>query len=212
METSIDHFYRTSVCCFSGPRPKHLVGYNYAGYKDLVEHITELVTVLYTDYGIRKFISGGAQGFDTCAFWAVDKVKRANPYWDITNAVYVPFPNQCDGWAKVGAFSSNDYNKMLRLADFVNYVCKIEPAEYRQACLMLDDRNQAMVNDSCVVIALRNEGDYRKGGTMNCINYALRNGVDVVYVPHVVGNQQVIMTGDVKTYLSTYMPKTLSGA
>ena len=60
------------TACFTGPRPKNLFGYDDdEAYKYLLAVTKEVVDLFYY-YGYRYFISGGAQGFDQIAFWAVN--------------------------------------------------------------------------------------------------------------------------------------------
>lgn len=61
---------------FTGPRPKKLFGYNdKESYQKIVDVLKVQVKDAY-DNGARRFISGGAQGLDQMAFWAVYSVKK----------------------------------------------------------------------------------------------------------------------------------------
>lgn len=78
--------YNCKTLCFTGRRPKNLCGYNNNKYNDLVDKVTEICETFHQN-GYRNFISGGAQGFDQLAFWAVLRLKKIHP--DVKNIVYV---------------------------------------------------------------------------------------------------------------------------
>ena len=61
--------------CFTGRRPKDLFGYNHDAYIPMVEAIKRDLRGFVSN-GYTEFISGGAQGFDQLAFWAVNALKR----------------------------------------------------------------------------------------------------------------------------------------
>lgn len=67
------------VIAFTGPRPAKLCGWKHAAYKSLIDTLV-LQLRDYYKMGIKKFISGGAQGFDMCAFLAVQKMKNRYGY------------------------------------------------------------------------------------------------------------------------------------
>ena len=72
--------------------------------------------MVFAKFGIKNYITGGAQGFDQLAFWAVNSLKKE---YDIQNIVYIPFQGQERLWKKTGMFGQKDYQKMLALADQV---------------------------------------------------------------------------------------------
>lgn len=170
--------------CFTGHRAKSLVGYNKANYTPFVNELSEWLHHYTLTHDIDTFISGGAQGFDQLAFWAVNKLQRNHPELSIKNIVYVPFHGQESKWKETGCFSQHEYSLMLRCANEVHYcsdkTCK-EP--FHTLVKLLDDRNKAMVNDSHRVIALysllENRNGMSSGGTANCIRYAATKNVPV---------------------------------
>lgn len=99
------------VLCFTGRRPKDLCddkkkAYQRATYNEMVEAIKESLRYLIK-LGYGTFISGGAQGFDQLAFWAVNSLKREE-FPHIKNIVYVPFNGQETGWFSDG-YMKDDY-------------------------------------------------------------------------------------------------------
>lgn len=134
----------------------------------LVQIIEKLVLDGYTD-----FISGGAQGFDQLAFWAVNIVKKKYP--DIRNIVYVPFKGQERIWLATGLFSQAEYNLMLELADEVVYLAEVDVNDYKQITKALYGRNHAMCDASNAILGLYKDTGFRtekKSGTAECLRYA----------------------------------------
>lgn len=146
-----------SSVCFTGPQPEHL--YDYKSYKDwqpLIKIIYNLCKTLYKDYGTRTFITGGKQGVDQIAFWAVQWLK--SDHNDIYNIIYLPGLGQESRWIKYGAFGQRDYNKMLHIAD--DYmVLADKPSPQAMA-----NRDRAMVEDTKAVVSIWN-GDAKYSTT-----------------------------------------------
>ena len=159
--------------CFTGRRPKDLCGYKWTNYKEFQEKFVDFLETLYSQ-GVRKFITGGAQGFDQMSFWAVNTLKERHT--DVQNVVYCPFRNQADAWKgkTSDAFSKEEYNKMLQVADLVVYTTDATLKQYPSIVKALYHRNHRMVMDSDYVVALFPSDDWNvvKGGTAECMRYA----------------------------------------
>ena len=173
--------------CFTGPRPVHLHGYaDQAPYMPVVEIMAAVITGL-ADAGVTDFVTGGAQGLDQLAFWAVDRVKRSRPA--IRNVMYVPFDAQASRWSRFGLFSQAEYMRCRQQADEVRVLAPDPPADrpYAAAKLM-HARNHAMVDDTDVTVALLADRslDYAhsKGGTSECVRYALSQKKPVLAVEY----------------------------
>lgn len=175
------------VIAFTGRRPKDLVGYDYDNYRSFVKELTALLAT----YGDNTtFITGGAQGFDQLAFWAVNCVKREHPEWrGIKNVVYVPFKGQENRWAKTGGFSQADYQKMLRYADEVKFLNE-NLSEYEDIVKALHSRNHAMIDDCDKLIALYPSDDWKtsKGGTAEAMRYASSVNKEIIQLRYVINN------------------------
>lgn len=181
----------SKTICFTGRRAKELGGYiksNYSTFIDelvniLKSHVTEDIT----------FISGGAQGFDQLAFWAVDKmIADYNGNHKIENVVYVPFKGQEKAWLENGLFSQNEYKNMLSNATNVVYLNDV--LTDRNAIVQaLYDRNHSMVNDADIVIALYADDDWNtaKGGTAECMRYAKRNNKTIIQLKYTKVNNKL---------------------
>lgn len=98
---------------FTGHRPDKLAGYEREKYRAFTDELADLLYQQYYQCGYRKFITGGAQGFDQLAFWSVEKMRRTHKLDDVENIVYIPFQGQESRWKDEGCFSKNDYKKML---------------------------------------------------------------------------------------------------
>lgn len=178
------------VCCGTGRRPKDLFGYEKENYLPMMEKMKAGVKWFYDHKNVRKFISGGAQGWDQLLFWAVNAVKREAAYSNIINAVYLPMHGQELKWAAEGLFSKKEYLLMVSMADEVKYVTDIDnTANYKQIIDAMMARNHAMVNDSDYVFGCYCDDTWfkkdTKGGTAECLRYAYEKKVDtaIMYYP-----------------------------
>lgn len=159
--------------CFTGPRPKKLYGYNREEYNELLDFLKNTV-LQYIKAGYTTFITGGAQGFDQLAFWAVNSLKKEYP--EIKNVLYLPCKNQDIRWAEEGPFSRKDYQLMLKYADDIKYVHNRNFESPRD----LFDRNHAMVDDSIEILGMYPDNGWRtekNSGTAECMRYALKKDI-----------------------------------
>lgn len=163
--------YRT--ICFTGRRPKHLFGYDHDSYIPLVNALKDKIRKLHCYLGYTTFISGGAQGVDQLAFWAVNALKRDEKL-PLVNVLYLPFQGQERIWRDTGLFSKQEYRLMISLADSVQYITPNVNLDNRsQVVKALYDRNHAMVNASDICIGVYPDSSWRtsKGGTAECLKY-----------------------------------------
>lgn len=165
--------------CFTGHRPKTIFKdspYDRSKrpmYQKIVDELHIVVCDLIQK-GYTHFITGGAQGFDQLAFWAVNSAKSGCK--DIVNDVYIPFKGQSNKWAETGLFSKKEYEQMLNLADNI-YVCTetIDINNYKDAVKALMYRNECMVNASSLVVGQYINDTWKtasRSGTANCLQYA----------------------------------------
>lgn len=166
--------------CFTGPRPDVLHGYNRELYYPIVDVLKSVVKE-FAASGTKEFISGGAQGFDQLAFWAVNRIMADFPA--IKNNVYVPFSGQPRIWREHGVFSQEEYRLMLSKATSVRILAK-DPIDKNSAIHLMHRRNHFMVNDSDAVIALLAGRSLSwatsNGGTAECVRYAVNTGKPVL--------------------------------
>ena len=160
--------------CFTGHRPDKLYGYslNHKLYQKLAWKVYYLCEQLILNEDVDEFISGGALGFDTVSFFAIDMLKKKYPH--IKNIIAIPYAKQRNPkWSDI---DKDRYDRMLSKADKLIYVD--EEDGYNRTLtpvgehsdVKLDIRNQYMVDTSFAVIGCWN-GDLR-GGTYNCISYS----------------------------------------
>lgn len=177
------------TACFTGPRPRQLYGFhNHHMYDAITEALGELIP-MFVNQGVLTYISGGAQGFDQLAFWAVELY--AHDY-DVSNTIYVPFEGQESRWVYAGKFGQAEYLSMLRRADYVDVLSQ-NPGLTNVAPLLFA-RNHKMVDDSDFVIALlagrslnwRTE----RGGTAECVRYAISKHKPVLALSIINGEVQ----------------------
>lgn len=170
------------IMCFTGRRPKDLVGYGHEQYKEFVDELCNLLhDEFYVKRHVRKYVTGGAQGFDQLAFWAVNRMARKYELTDVKNIVFVPYKDQYEtgngrSWRKEGAFGIDEYEMMLRMADGVYMVSDVKsiPALFQ--------RNEAMVDVSDYCLGLYPDEGWRtagKGGTSGCMKYAMSTITDL---------------------------------
>lgn len=184
----------TKTMAFTGPRPAKLCGWKHAAYKNLIDRLVIKLKGYYKD-GIRKFISGGAQGFDQCAFAAVDKMINRFGYTDVQNVVYVPFQGQQERWVDEGCFGQREYQEMLDLATEVKILAP-HPTDSKEYSKLLFDRNIAMVKDADIIFALYDKNDWRDsfGGTQYTMRKACEYRKELHQAKFVIRDNQVKLT------------------
>lgn len=167
-----EHLDIQKTICFTGHRPKDLFGYQAKEpYIRIINTLKPFLSVLYEN-GYTDFISGGAQGFDQLAFWAVHHtLPNAN------NHVFIPFYGQEIRWKEKGLFGQDEYQKMLKLATTVTDCSNGETnLDFGQAVIRLMNRNKQMILASSATIALfEHDKDYKisSGGTAATIRKSL---------------------------------------
>lgn len=179
--------------CFTGHRPDKLGGYNWNTKKNqnimkaLRSKIIELINSTNSHESNFKFICGGALGIDQMAFEICYTLKystlKLNPC-KIELELAIPFKKQVSKW-----FGKDDIDRFYthqQQADVVTFVDTVKDYEYIGGISIGDYhpakmqiRNRYMVNNSDIVIAVWNG---TKGGTANCVNYAKKQGKNIVII------------------------------
>lgn len=190
------------IMCFTGRRPKDLLGYEHAAYLPMVEAIKSCLREHIVN-GYDTFISGGAQGFDQLAFWAVNRLKSEFPH--IKNITCIPFEGQERIWKPEGLFSQKEYRLMNKLADKVIVVTPGKVEHKRDVVNALYERNHAMVEAADAVFGLFPDDSWKnpttKGGTAEC----LRNAYEVGKAIYQLSNT-TLQGKWVNTYLAENLP------
>ncbi len=117
--------------------------------------------------GIKRFICGGALGFDTLAAQVILEKKKQN---DIFLEIAVPCKDQSRRWNKK---DREEYERILSCADKTTVLFE----KYVTGCMHF--RDAYMVDNSDVLIAY-----YRgkTGGTQYTLLYAENRGIEIIYV------------------------------
>ena len=176
--------------CFTGVRPNKLCGYNKEAYADFVASLTDSLEDFYNK-GVRTYISGGAQGFDQLAAWAVENLQKRHS--DVKNVIYVPFKGQERLWKENGIFGQAQYRGILKRANEVKYLAD-ELTDTKEIVSAMHVRNHAMVDKADAVIALfpyKEIGD-TKGGTVATMKYALSKDKSIYRVDYEVSDKVVL--------------------
>ena len=179
----------TKTIAFTGRRPKDLCGYCYDNYRTFVTKLIAKLESLVEPDKENIFISGGAQGFDQLAFWAVNRLKINHPEWRIKNVIHIPFEGQEKMWKETGDFSQTDYRKMLKFADEVKVVSP-RPTDYSQTCTALHKRNHSMIDSCDILVALYPSDDFMsvRGGTAEAMRYAVHVGKPIIQIRYTICN------------------------
>lgn len=177
---------------FTGPRPKKLGGYDEENYHALNHELKDILRQLIND-GTNTFISGGAQGFDQLAFWTVNSLKKEYKAQnvEIKNNLYLPFNGQEKKWAPIGLFSQSQYDLMKdpKYADCVKYISDVDTSDYTAVTKALYARNEAMVNDCNLVVALYDSSTWmsdQRSGTAGCMRYAAKKNKPILQLVYAI--------------------------
>lgn len=168
------------TACFTGHRPKFFNGeYDIQSdfYKPFIKYLTESIKEKIK-CGVNNFITGGALGIDTIAFFCVHKMKAEYP--DIKNILALPFEAQGSNWS---IKDKQWLDMMKKLADKVVMVDEIDEYKVGKKKVYhpkkLQRRNEYMVDKSDDMIAIWNG---EPSGTKNCISYGLTNNIKIKYI------------------------------
>lgn len=124
------------TCAFTGHR-----NIKYGHKAALPDLLSRAIGYAY-DQGCRRFITGGAIGFDTEAARQVIRFRLSHP--DVTLVLFLPCLDQDAAWS---ARQRSSYDYILSAADEVKYVSE----SYDRSCMRR--RNQAMAEECDIMIA-----------------------------------------------------------
>jgi uncharacterized phage-like protein YoqJ len=122
---------------------------------------------LLRELGAEEAISGMAVGVDQCFF-------RAALDAMVPVAAYVPFVGQDGKWPE---FARAEFRRLLALA---SRTVVVSPGAYSPEKFLV--RNDAMVRDCDVLVAVWRPDRTERSGTYHCLQSALRSGRPVVHV------------------------------
>ena len=132
--------------------------------KEVKDRLRKAIQQSISD-GFTTFISGMARGIDMWAAEIVIEEREKN------NSIKLICASPFEGFEKSWGFDEKQrYNKILKNADYIKYVC----SHYSLQCFQI--RNVWMVEHSARVIAAYNG---ESGGTRNTVRYATRKGIEI---------------------------------
>ncbi len=153
---------------FTGHRPEKLGGYRPGNPTEVrIRTVLKEIVARAIAKGYTRFISGGALGVDQWAAEAVLAARKEHPGLELVIAV--PFEGQEALW---NAGDRERYQRILESADAVRIICGGRPAAWKY-----QKRNEWMVDNADVLVAV---WDGSRGGTANCVRYAVRKGIPIL--------------------------------
>ncbi len=162
---------RRRSCSFTGHRPGKLPwGYNERDPRcaDLKRRIRDAVEAAY-DEGCRHFLCGMALGCDMYFCECVLALRAKHP--DVTVEAAIPCPTQAADWPPA---EQTRYRMLVKACDLETMVSD----RYTPGCMQR--RNRYLVDHASLLIAAY---DGTSGGTQYTIQYAMRQGVNIVDLP-----------------------------
>ena len=152
---------RKHRCCFTGHRPEKL----HQSPLEVQQWLSEQIQTAMRE-GFVTFITGMAMGVD---IWAGEQVLRMRDNDPRIHLIAIaPWPGFASRWNEEW---KKRYDALLQAADIVRYASRSYDSS------VFTKRNEWMVDHSARVIACYNGAE---GGTKETIEYALRQGVDVI--------------------------------
>lgn len=158
------------IACFTGHRPQKLPwGFNENDERFIdMKNRTKVEIENAIKKGYHTFLCGMALGFDMMCAELVLELKKKYPHIKLIGAI--PCRTQSSRWFKA---QQDRYDKLVKQLDDIRCIYD----EYVDGCMQ--ERNQYMINNSSLVIALYN-GLGR--GTKSTIDYAKKQGKEVVVI------------------------------
>jgi len=142
------------TCCFSGHRtiPKQLIPITN-------ERLETAVKWMHTR-GYRRFIAGGAEGFDTYAAYHVLNLKKSHPEVELVLAL--PYKRQSN--------TNSARSRIMESADYIFYASE----NYTPACMHIRNRAMVELSGACLCWLRQNSG-----GTAYTVDYAKKNELEI---------------------------------
>lgn len=158
--------YKNTTVCLTGHRPKSLPwGYNenLQSRLNFKSHLKQ-VFIGAINYGLTTFLTGMAEGFDMIATEILLELRKTHK---IKIVAVIPCLGQEIKWKPE---QQSRYRKIIKQCDDKIILSK----QYTPTCM--NDRNQYMVQSSCVCIACWNG---EPSGTGNTIRFAKESGLKI---------------------------------
>ena len=163
---------RAKVCCFTGHRPETL--FSDCEETEIYERIYAAVEDAVFD-GYVDFSCGGCRGGVFLFGEAVVALKEK--YSEIRLVCVLPFRGQAEYW------SNEDRDRYADLLDNADEVICLHDS-FKKGCM--HERNRYMVDRSSLLVSAFNG---TKGGTEFTFNYAKKQGLRIVNVLTLIGEE-----------------------
>lgn len=176
------------IIAATGHRPKDLFGYQSEKPYEALQHlIEEALADIARQNGLSlnaiELRTGGAQGADQTAFHAGKDI-------GCISHVFIPFIGQDSRWQKDGLFGQSAYQRMLREADHITIVERIERFSHATSVAQkLMYRNEAMLDGADVLLAICKHDDWmtQKSGTAATMRKAMHRSIPIYRINPMTG-------------------------
>lgn len=162
-------------CTITGHRP-HRFKFKYNEHYKLCIKIKKALTSEIKQFygqGIRTFWVGGSIGVDTWAAEIILELKKQEGYKDIRLCVALPFPE----------FKNHfDAKQQTRLRDILNACDEQTITSDRESEKAYRIRNEFMIDRSCRLLAVYDNGHSIRSGTGMTVHYAQKKGLSVRFI------------------------------
>lgn len=155
------------IVAVTGHRPSKL-GWGYNLQNEKYKYLYWVLKTYIESFNATHCISGMALGVDTIFSFASIRYRDENPKKNIIVECAIPCANQESQWS--------DYDKKIYhyLLDHSDKITMVSDKPYEPRLMML--RNQYMVDKCDRLLAV---WDGSKGGTGNCIKYAMAKNKEI---------------------------------
>ncbi len=143
----------------------------------LVDNLDREIAKL-ADTGLRRFVCGGAVGFDTVAACRVIVAKKKFP--DIELILVLPCRNQTERWKST--YDISLYQRIKGMASEVIYATET----YEKGCMHLRNRMMADMSSYCITYY----NNSQSGGTAYTVRYAIEKGKTVINLHDIIKNHK----------------------
>ena len=151
---------KNETCCFTGHRQ-----IPPGEQAEITDRLESVIVSLYQK-GVRYYGAGGALGFDTLAARTVLRLRESCPGMKLI--LVLPCLTQTRGWRPSDVA---EYERIKAQADKIVYTAQ----QYTPGCM--HKRNRHLVDHSGVCVCYLTR---EKGGTAYTVNYAKKQGLNVV--------------------------------
>ena len=154
--------YKNCTACFTGHR--EIPPEEFPAVSEKLKY----TVVSCVEKGYRRFIAGGALGFDTLAAQTVLELKKENPNIELYLAL--PYPDKAKSLSEAEVA---EYERIKSAADSVVYVSD----HYFRGCMQ--KRNRYLVDQSSLCICYLTS---QTGGTAYTVKYAEKSGIKALNI------------------------------